>query len=124
MFLVDQNRPETFTPKRADDHSFVLRADRKGWLTNFFAGILRSPARLKPEKVYKKGALRARFVELTPDHRDVFAVRFELDRPLNDPGVLVVQWDGATFRPIDLAGLPAGEIVTLADTSDVWASMW
>ena len=97
--------------KRADDHSFVLRADRKGWLTNFFAVILRSPARLKPEKVYKKGALRARFVELTPDHRDVFAVRFELDRPLNAPGVLVVYWDGASFRPIDLAGTPVGETV-------------
>jgi len=110
--------------ERADDRGFVLRADRKGWLTNFFAGILRSPARLKPEKVYKKGVLRAHLVELTSDYRDVLAVRFELDRPLNDPGMLVVYWDGASFRPIDLAGLPTGQTVTLADTSDVWASMW
>jgi hypothetical protein len=68
--------------------------------------------------------LRATFVELTPDRRDVLAVRFEIDRSLNDPGMLFVQWDGETFRPIDLGGLPVGESVTLADTSDVWASMW
>ena len=47
-----------------------------------------------------------------------------MNRPLDDPGILFVQWDGRTFRPIDLAALSAGQSVTLADTSDVWASMW
>jgi hypothetical protein len=110
--------------ERRDDHSFILRADRKGWLTNVFAGILRSAVRLKPNAVYKKGILTARLVELTSDQRDVRAVRFEIDRSLNDPGVLVVHWDGATFCPVDLADLPVGKTVTLADTSGVWSSMW
>lgn len=69
-------------------------------------------------------ALAATLVEMSRDGRDVLAVRFDLDRPLDDPGLLFMQWDGETFRPIDLAALPAGESATLADTSDVWASMW
>ena len=110
--------------ERVDDRSFILRADRKGWLTNFFAAILRSPVRLKPGKVYTKGILKAEFVKLTADHRDVLAVKFEIDRPLSDPGVLMVYWDGESFLPIDLASLPIGQTHMLADTSDVWASMW
>jgi hypothetical protein len=110
--------------ERVDDHSFVLRADQKGWLTNFFAGILRSPSRLKPGRVYEKGILTATFLELTPDGRDVLAVRFDLGRPLDDPDLLFMQWDGEVFRPIDLAALAVGEVVTLADTSDVWGGMW
>ena len=110
--------------ERVDERSFVLRADRAGWLTNFFAGVLRSPRRLKPGRVYEKGILTATLGELTPSGRDVLAVRFQVDRPLDHPGLLLMQWDGQVFRPIDLAALPAGQIVTLADTSDLWASMW
>jgi hypothetical protein len=110
--------------ERVADDRFVLRTDREGWLTNFFAAVLRAPGRLRRGRVYEQGILKATFVELTADRRDVLAVRFDLDRPLSDPGILFMQWDGKTFRAIDLAGLPAGENVTLAAPSDVWASMW
>lgn len=110
--------------ERLNERSFVLRTDRKGWLTNMFAGLLRSAKPPEPGRVYEKGLLTVTLVEMTPDGRDVLAVRFDMDRPLDDPGVLFMQWDGQTFRPIDLAALPAGETITLADTSDVWASMW
>lgn len=110
--------------ERVGERSFVLRANREGWLTNFFAGVLRSPVRLKLGRVYQRDILTATLLELTSDGRDLLAVRFELDRPLDDPSVLFMQWDGETFRPIDLAALPVGEILTIADTSDVWGSMW
>jgi hypothetical protein len=110
--------------ERVDDGSFILRADRAGWLTNVFAALLRSPGRLKPGRVYEKRILTATLLEMTQDGRDVLAVRFDMDRRLDDPQVLFLQWDREAFRPIDLAALPAGEIVTLADTSDVWGSMW
>ena len=110
--------------ERIDDRSFMVRADRKGWLTNMFAQILRSPARPKPGRAYEKDLFTAVFLEMSRDGRDVLAVRFEMDSPLDDPRVLYLQWDGRTFRPIDLAALLIGEPVTLADTSDVWASMW
>ena len=89
-----------------------------------FAGMLRSSRPPKPGRVYSKGLLTVTLVEMSHDGRDVLAVRFDMDRPLNDPSVLFIHWDGQTFRPIDLAGLPIGESVTLADTSEVWASMW
>jgi hypothetical protein len=110
--------------ERLDDRSFILRADRKGWLTNLFAGVLRSRARLSTQRVYEKDVLAACPVELTSDRRDVLAVRFELNRPLSDPDLLIMYWDGERFLPIELAELPVQSAVTLADTSDVWESMW
>ena len=72
---------------------------------------------------YERDLLTATVVEKTADGRDLLAVRFRLDRPLGDPDLLFLRWDGEAFRPIDLAALPTGERVELADTSDVWASM-
>jgi hypothetical protein len=110
--------------ERLDDRSFILRADRPGWLTNIFAAMLRSPRPPQRGKVYEGGILTATLLEMTPGGRDVLAVRFQMNRPLDDPSLLFMQWDGKRFRPIDLAALPTGESVTLADTSDVWGSMW
>jgi hypothetical protein len=110
--------------ERVDDRSFILRADRAGWLTNFFAGMLRSPKPPGPGRVYERSLFTAKLVEMTPDGRDVLAVRFDMDRALDDRSILFMQWDGETFRPIDLTALAVGEVVTLADTSDIWGSMW
>ena len=110
--------------ERADDRSFVLRADRKGWLTNVFAAILRSPKPPKPGRIYDKGLFTATLLETSTDGRDVLAVGFHMDRPLDDPALLFLRWDGRAFSPIDLAALPAGQSVTLADTSDLWAGIW
>ncbi len=109
--------------ERSDDRSFVIRTDRDGWLTNFFSKIFR-PARM-PElgTVYEKGPVKATVLEMTSGGSDIAAVRFELDRPLSDPDLLLLQWDGASYRPIDLVSLPVGEPVVLADTSDIWASL-
>jgi hypothetical protein len=68
--------------------------------------------------------MTATYVETTRDGHDILAARFEFDRSLASPDLLFLQWDGRVFRPIDLAALPVGERLTLADTSDVWASMW
>ncbi|UCF32682.1 MAG: glycosyltransferase family 39 protein [Phycisphaerales bacterium] len=110
--------------ERVDDRSFIIRAEDAGWLTNMFARILRSPKPPKPGRTFENDLFKATFAEMTPDGRDVLAVRFELNCPLDDPAMLFIQWDGQTFRPIDLAALPPNEAVTLADTSNVWASMW
>ncbi len=110
--------------ERLDDRSFVVRTDRPGWLTNFFARMLRPPGGLTPAKTYEKPPVTASFLEMTADGSDVLAVRFEMDRPLDDPSLLFLQWDGEAFIPVDLAELPPGESTTLADTSDVWASLW
>jgi len=108
---------------RIDDRTFVLRADRPGWLSNMFARIVRAEPRLRKGKVYAKGLFTATLLEMTPDGSDVLAVRFEMSVPLSDPGLLFLSWDGPGYRRIDMAKLPAGKALRLADTSDVWASM-
>jgi hypothetical protein len=110
--------------ERVDNRSFVLQADRKGWLTNIFAGMLRSSKPPKPDRVYRKGLFTATLANMTRDGRDVLAVRFDMNEPLDSSSILFLYWDGEVFRPIDLAALPLGEVVRLADTSDVWSSMW
>jgi hypothetical protein len=110
--------------ERTDERSLVLRADRAGWLTNMFAGMLRAPGRLEAGRVFQRGFMTASFAEMTSSGRDILAARFEFDRPLDDPRMLFLQWDGETFRSIDVTGLPVGLAFTLADTSDVWGSMW
>ncbi len=109
--------------ERTGERSFVIRADRKGWLGNFFAAMLRAAGPLELREVYERDLLTATVVETSPDGRDLLAVKFRLDRRLEDPDLLILQWDGEVFRPLDLAALPVGQSVVLADTSDVWASM-
>jgi len=109
--------------ERVDERSFVIRADRAGWLTNFFAKVLRSSRELDPGEVFEKPPLRATILETTDDGLDLRAVRFELDRALDDPSLLILQWDGTQFAPLDLLSLAPGDEVVLADTSDLWKSM-
>ena len=109
--------------ERVAERSFILRADRKGWLTNVFAGMLRSPKPPRRGRVYEQELFTVTLLNMTSDNRDVRAVRFDLRRPLDDRRVLFLHWTGRAFDPIDLAALPLGAPVTLADTSDLWASM-
>jgi len=46
-----------------------------------------------------------------------------LKKPIDHQGLLFIQWDGKSFRPLELEKLATSEEHTLADTSDVWASM-
>ena len=107
--------------ERVGERSFVVHADRTGWLTNVFAGMLRSPGALTVGRTYEQEGLRVTLQKVS--RGDVRAARFELDRPLHDPRQMFMQWDGKTFRPLDLSALPIGERVELADTSDLWGSM-
>lgn len=108
---------------RSDDRSFVISTDRSGWLTNVFAEMLRPPGIPEIGTSYEKGLLTATVLEMTSSGRDVAAVRFELDRPLADPGLLLLRWNGNSYTPIDLSMVPVGKKIVLADTSDLWASM-
>jgi len=111
------------TLERVGAASFELRADRPGWLGNFFARIVRTESRLKKGAVYDTPLFSATLVDLTADQRDVLAVRFHMKQPLDDGGVAFFHWTGAAYEPLDLAALELERITKLADTSDVWASM-
>ena len=74
--------------------------------------------------VFERDILTGTLEEMTRGGGDVAAVRFHMHLPLGDPSLLFLTWDGEAFRPLDVASLPTNEPIVLADTSDVWASMW
>jgi hypothetical protein len=109
--------------ERTGSQSFVLRVDRPGWIDNMFARAVRTQAQLDSERRYDEQLFVAQPLVLTEDGRDVLSVRFDVDRPLEDPSLLILYWDGSAFRHLDPASLREGKPRVLADTSDVFASM-
>jgi hypothetical protein len=113
------------TLERTGERSFILRTDRRGWLTNIFALILRTSRKLHEGQTFSRQLFTATLLELDSreDFPDALAVRFDIAESPGDAGLLLVAWDGTAFVPIDLEEIPQGERRQLADTSDVWASM-
>jgi hypothetical protein len=109
--------------ERTGYSSFIIHADRKGWISNIFARMFRTKPILKKGRIYKNNLFSATLLELTPDEKDVLAVRFEMETSLDDKSLLFLYWDGSQFQSIDIAALTDGEKIMLADTSDVWKSM-
>jgi hypothetical protein len=109
---------------RLNETDLLVRADRDGWLTNPLAGMLRPPGPPERGAVFKQDLLSATLEEMTPGGGDVAAVRFHMDLAVGDPALLFLSWNGEAFSPVEVASLPQGEEIVLADTSDVWASMW
>jgi hypothetical protein len=109
---------------RLNETDFLVRMDRDGWLTNPMAGMLRPPGPPRQGTVFEQDLLSATLEEMTPGGGDVAAVRFQMDLAVGDPALLFLSWNGEAFIPIDVASLPTNEEIVLADTSDVWASMW
>jgi len=112
------------TVERTGPGAFVLRTDRRGWLTNMFAMIPRRDTALSAGQRFETELFTATVLELAPGEppHDALAVRFDLRRP-DDPGLLLAAWTGHAYQPVDLASLPIGERRPLADTSDLWEGM-
>ena len=106
--------------QRESERAFLLRSDRKGWISNMFALLVRSDPELLVGQAYREPRFVATLVELTPDRRDALQVRFEFPAPVRESGHLLLTWDGQRYVPLDYSSLADGETRTLADTSDVW----
>lgn len=111
------------TLERVGPQSLLLATDRPGWLSNMFARVVRIDPHLAPGRVYRGSLFDATLVKLAPDGRDALAVRFDFHRPLDDPNLLFLTWNGRRFVPLEAAALQPGRRLLLADTSDVWASI-
>jgi len=109
--------------QRISDRSFVLQADRKGWLSNMFAKLARSRPELETGTVYTEPGFTATLLELTPDRQDVLEVRFDFRAPIRGSGKLLLTWDGHRFNDFDYDSLADGETRQLADTGDVLAML-
>jgi hypothetical protein len=108
----------------AGERELLVHTDRAGWLTNPFASALARPGAPRLGKVFEEELFTATPVALTEDQTDVATVHFRMNLSLDDPSVLILAWDGTAFVPFDPTTKEAGQETLLADTSDVWASMW
>jgi hypothetical protein len=109
--------------QRVSARSFVLEADRQGWLGNMFALVVRSNPELELGREYPGTRFTATLLGLTPDRRDALRVRFDFNSSLEDSPSLLLSWDGDCFVSLDFASLRNGERRILADTSDVLAML-
>lgn len=101
------------TLERTGESSFILKMDRKGWLSNFMARALRRSPELVPGRVYHNSLFDAELVELMADRSDVLAVRFDMHRSFDDPSVLFLFWNGRSFQPLAMTELPINTEIPL-----------
>ncbi|MBW2529085.1 MAG: glycosyltransferase family 39 protein [Deltaproteobacteria bacterium] len=112
-----------FDLERRSERSFVVRADRAGWLSNLFAKLVRAEPALSAGSRYEQPGFVATLLEVTPEGTDALAVRFDFDDPLDAEQVLLLSWDGSRFVAVDYGALGDGETRLLADTSDVMKTL-
>lgn len=109
-----------FSLEKLDGTRFVLRADRPGWLGNYFARLVRTEEQVEEGMEAALPPFTARVIERTAAGDDVLAVRFELAGP-SEP--LLLYWTPGGYQALELDLLDAGQVLQLTDSADVWASM-
>ena len=76
----------------------MLKTEDAGWLGNMFARIVRFTPEFEVGDVYTTETFTATILGVTPDKKDVQEVRFEFVMPLDDPSVVLIYYDGETYR--------------------------
>jgi hypothetical protein len=113
-----------FSAEKVGDSSLVIRTDRSGWLSNMFAGLIRTKADLNEGSRFETAVFTATLSKLTKSATDVLEVRFDFTEPLDFGGYLFLRWNGQAFEPVDFAEISVGERLDLADTSDLMKSLF
>lgn len=84
--------------RQESSRSLLLRTQDVGWLSKMFARLVRVKEELTPGEVRKTPLFTATLVELTPRRLDVREARFDFAIPLDDPSMVLLYFDGRSFR--------------------------
>jgi len=84
--------------RQESNRVLVLKTEDAGWLGNMFARIVRITPEFAMGDEYATETFTATIVGVTPDKKDVQEVRFEFRLPLEDPSVVLLCYDGETYR--------------------------
>ena len=103
--------------RQESDRVLVLKTEDQGWLNNMFARTLRLTPVFTKGDTYETAMFSATILSVTPDEKDVQAVRFEFVQPLDDPSTTFLYYDGQAFRRWD----PSQEWQILNPTLDPFA---
>ncbi len=84
--------------RQESERVLMLKTEDAGWLSNMFARILRVTPEFAVGDVYTTQFFTATISAVAPDRRDVQEVRFEFLLPLQDPSLVLLYYDGQTYR--------------------------
>jgi hypothetical protein len=84
--------------KQESDRVLVLKTEDEGWLNNIFARTLRLTPVFSVGEKYSTALFTATIMNVMPDGKDVKVVRFEFEQPLDEPSIVILYYDGETFR--------------------------
>lgn len=111
--------PGTVWVKQLSDDSFVLKTDKKGWLTNFFARVARVTPEIEQGMRFTNKLFTVTVLEVSPDRKDVLEARFDFSSSICDKSLLFVYYDGRDLRDWRFAkGRTNGKWELLGDSSD------
>jgi hypothetical protein len=109
------------TIERTGNSSFIIRANRSGWLSNVFARMLRTSEDVAVGDTFENALFTATIFEINDSGNDAMAVSFVFRAELDDPDTLFLRWTGRKFEPMEIAALPQGEVTPLRDPFDPYA---
>jgi len=90
--------------RQASETGIVLRTDDRGWLGNMFARIVRVTPEFTVGDEYPSETFVATILAVTPDRKDVQEVLFEFTLPLDDPSLVLLYYDGESYRTWEPTG--------------------
>lgn len=103
--------------RQESERVLVLRTEDAGWLSNMFARIVRVTPELAVGDLHTTPSFTATILAVTPDGEDVQEVRFEFVLALDDPSLVLLYYDGQSYRHWD----PSAEWELLNPTLDPFA---
>jgi hypothetical protein len=84
--------------RQDSDRGLSLKTEDVGWLSNMFARIVRLSPELSVGDVYETELFTATISALTPNGKDATEIGFEFVVPLDDPSLVILHYDGETYR--------------------------
>jgi hypothetical protein len=85
-------------------HTLDLRTEDIGWLSNFFARVIRVNPDFEVGDEFVTDTFTAEIQRVTPKKSDVMQVRFAFSLPLDHQSVVLLYWDGKRYQ----SWLPTG----------------
>lgn len=103
--------------RQASEQALVLKTEDSGWLNNMFARVVRVTPGFAVGDVYVTRLFSATVLAITADRQDVQELRFEFGLPVDDPSLVLIYYDGQSYRRWQ----PSSEWALLNPTLDPFA---
>jgi len=104
---------------KLSDNSIVLKTEDEGWVTNFFALVIRAAPEIEEGYIYQCNDFFASVIKTTPDKKDVLQVKFDFRYSLASDNVVLLYYDGEKMKKWDFINQVIGKWMLVGDSSDI-----